>query len=242
MVRVLCRSVRQFRTDWVRSCPRCSRWSSQSSRRQSSSLTTKCEEKPIISSLLDGNNSNLDIVHLEVHSEVHSVDSDPPFCCTCTHTCTRITLAPADQTRYLLLVLDKVFWNCFDQCVIMTARPHPHPHCHWSPMWPVPVKGCLPDRCQLDPGLPHLLPLLLPSPVPPPLLSQLRSGLCFRFASTPTVPAVPRVRADCLLVLPNSFHRSETIAYCMDQLDELERLLPAEWERDGIQYSTRSKV
>lgn len=55
----------------------------------------------------------------------------------------------------------------------------------------------------------------------------------FSFASA-SAPLVPRVRVDCLPVLPNFSHRPDTIAYRVEQFDELEQLLRAERERDGI--------
>lgn len=48
------------------------------------------------------------------------------------------------------------------------------------------------------------------------------------------VPNVPTVTVDNLPDLPNSSHRHGTVAYRIEQLDELERQLEAERERDGI--------
>lgn len=52
--------------------------------------------------------------------------------------------------------------------------------------------------------------------------------------AAPVVPAVPRVRADKLSLLENSSHRRDTIAYRIEQFDELERQMAAERLRDGI--------
>lgn len=51
------------------------------------------------------------------------------------------------------------------------------------------------------------------------------------------VSDVPRVRVDNLPHLPNSSHHYNTDAYRIEQLDELERRLEAERERDGIPTS-----
>lgn len=56
-------------------------------------------------------------------------------------------------------------------------------------------------------------------------------------ASASVVPAVPRMTGDDLPDLPDSSHRPDTVAYRLEQLDEFDRLLQAEQERDGISLS-----
>lgn len=51
---------------------------------------------------------------------------------------------------------------------------------------------------------------------------------------TASVPYIFTVTADNLPELPNFTHSHGTVAYCIEQLDELKRLLQAERKCDGI--------